>query len=159
MINGLYALINGILSQLKNLKASWITSGRFGMARMPDMAANKIMVGQGAGSSPAEEDKPAGKSIITGTYVGDDAASRQITVGFKCSMVILHCESDDVFAVIIPSSLVAHGVNTPYHDGAIGAGVLHATDGFTVTTTAVTVWGTRTLNGDGRNYQYWAISE
>jgi len=32
-----------------------ITSGRFGMARMPDMALNKIMVGQGAGVNPVEK--------------------------------------------------------------------------------------------------------
>lgn len=41
-------------------RASDILSGRFGMARMPDMALNKIMVGQGAGNSPIEDDKPTG---------------------------------------------------------------------------------------------------
>ena len=39
----------------KTSDALEITSGRFGMARMPDMAAGKVMVGQGAGNSPVEE--------------------------------------------------------------------------------------------------------
>jgi len=43
---------------VKTTEASEITSGRFGMVRMPDMAAGKVMVGQGAGASPVEEDKP-----------------------------------------------------------------------------------------------------
>jgi len=36
------------------------TVGRLDMTRMPDMALDKVMVGQGAGVSPVEEDKPAG---------------------------------------------------------------------------------------------------
>ena len=45
-----------------NQDASTITSGRFPMTRMPDMALNKIMVGRGAGNSPVEENKPTGIS-------------------------------------------------------------------------------------------------
>ena len=43
-----------------NQDASTITTGRFPMTRMSDMALNKIMVGQGAGNSPVEESKPTG---------------------------------------------------------------------------------------------------
>lgn len=43
----------------KTSKASEITSERFPMARMPDMALNKIMLGQGAGVSPIESALPA----------------------------------------------------------------------------------------------------
>jgi hypothetical protein len=38
----------------KTTSASEITSGRFGMARMPDMALGKVMVGQGAVNNPIE---------------------------------------------------------------------------------------------------------
>jgi hypothetical protein len=41
-----------------SLDASQIGTGRFGMARMPDMALNKIMLGQGAGNDPVEADLP-----------------------------------------------------------------------------------------------------
>ena len=41
-----------------SLDASQIGTGRFGMARMPDMALNKVMVGQGAGNDPIEADLP-----------------------------------------------------------------------------------------------------
>lgn len=34
-INAEYSLINAVLKRLKNLAASWITSGTFAMARMP----------------------------------------------------------------------------------------------------------------------------
>ncbi|MBA7575790.1 hypothetical protein ES708_17626 [subsurface metagenome] len=40
----------------KTTNAGEITSGRFGMPRMPDMALNKIMVGQGPGADPVEGD-------------------------------------------------------------------------------------------------------
>jgi len=42
--------------------AAEITSGRFGMARMPDMELNKVMVGQGVGVSPVE--KPYGMGAL-----------------------------------------------------------------------------------------------
>lgn len=59
-----WAIINGILAQLKSLKASWVTSGRFPLTRMPDMALNKIMVGQGATNSPVEEDKYTDAKVL-----------------------------------------------------------------------------------------------
>lgn len=75
-----YALINAVLAKLHNLQASWITSGRFGMARMPDMAANKIMVGQGAGNSPVEQNKPVSMPDAT---AGDTLQVSDDTEGSK----------------------------------------------------------------------------
>jgi len=49
----------------KTTDAGDIASGRFGMTRMPDMASGKIMVGQGAGNNPVEEDKPAAGLVFT----------------------------------------------------------------------------------------------
>ena len=60
MINGLHAVINGGLS------AEAINRDRFGMPRTPDMGLNKIMVGQGAGNDPIEEDKPSGGGVPSG---------------------------------------------------------------------------------------------
>ena len=48
----------------KTTLASEITSGRFGMNRMPDMALNKIMLGQGAGVSPIESDLTVGSKVV-----------------------------------------------------------------------------------------------
>lgn len=56
----------------KTSKASEITSERFPMVRMPDMALNRIMVGQGAGVSPVEEDKPAGGLTFTELAEGEE---------------------------------------------------------------------------------------
>lgn len=54
---GIHAAISGA-HHTKTTAASEITSGRFGMVRMPDMALGKIMLGQGAGVSPIEADSP-----------------------------------------------------------------------------------------------------
>ena len=53
---------------VKTTDASEIASGRFGMAKMPDMTSGKIMVGQGSGTNPVEEDKPA--TLIKNTIAG-----------------------------------------------------------------------------------------
>lgn len=76
-INAEYSLFNAVLKRLKNLAASWITSGRFGMNRMPDMALNKIMVGQGAASDPVEEDKTA---VAGGLALYGDGSDGDVTI-------------------------------------------------------------------------------
>ncbi len=48
------------------LAADQVVSGRFPMTRMPDMAAGKVMLGQGAGSSPVETDLP--EAEVGGKY-------------------------------------------------------------------------------------------
>lgn len=48
-----------LATDVPNLNAAKITSGRFGMARMPDMDINKVMLGQGSGNDPIEADLPS----------------------------------------------------------------------------------------------------
>jgi hypothetical protein len=42
-----------IYTALHNIHASWITSGRLGMPRMPDGASGYVLTAQGAGADPA----------------------------------------------------------------------------------------------------------
>ncbi|GAH78782.1 unnamed protein product, partial [marine sediment metagenome] len=48
----------------------------------------------------------AGKSIATGSYTGDGTDDRQITTGFKCSMVVIYRDTARN-AIIIPSKAFA----------------------------------------------------
>ncbi|GAI96417.1 unnamed protein product, partial [marine sediment metagenome] len=88
----------------------------------------------------------AGKSIATGSYVGDNTDNRQISVGFKCSLVIA-LYTWDFCAVIIP------GKASSFNSVLTGGTDLHATDGFIVFETA------DIMNLTGVTYYYWAISE
>ncbi|MBA7649960.1 hypothetical protein ES703_57759 [subsurface metagenome] len=86
-VNGVYALINGILNQLKNLSASWVTSGQFPFDRMP-RAASGVLTAKGVGVNPAYEAAPGGGGA-TGSYAGNAGNNRQISTGFLCSMGII----------------------------------------------------------------------
>ena len=55
-----WAIINGVLAQLKSLQASWVTSGRFGKTRL-EIEAGKLLKGAGAGANPTEIDVPTTK--------------------------------------------------------------------------------------------------
>ncbi len=92
-----------------------------------------------------------GATIATGTYTGNDGNNRQITTGFKCSLVILYSPwSTKVLAVMMPDggAEVATAVF-----GMTGGSGLHATDGFVVYHT------TDFINEDTIVTPYWAISE
>ncbi len=90
-------------------------------------------------------------TIAAGTFTGNDADDRQITTGFKCSMVI----------VLMPGGTTTIGVLTPDESFCIGAAAghcpgasaLHATDGFIVEQT------NDNLNENTIVIAYWAISE
>lgn len=45
---------------MEALAASWVTSGRFGMARMPDGTSGQVLTAQGAGADPAYAAAPPG---------------------------------------------------------------------------------------------------
>lgn len=111
-----------------------------------------LAVASHAAIADAHHTKTIARTIATGTYTGDDAVSRQITVGFKCSLILLWNSTDATEAgvwVVIPNACwrfdgVSHTANI----------VLHATDGFTVSHNAAD-------QGNDLNdvYYYWAISE
>ena len=99
-------------------------------------------------SEPGWAAAPTTRTVATGSYTGNDGDDRQVTVGFKCSLVIVD-NSDQGRVIMIPSVTGKTSVDT-YLTGGSG---LHATDGFTVYQT-----------GDGMNksaltHYYWAISE
>ena len=102
---------------------------------------------------------PASKTIATGTYSGNGSAGRQITTGFKCSMVIIHCAnpgvSNLVMQVLIPNGAAVHKyINTGYQHTPVSEDSLHATNGFVVDTNTANA-----ANVSGKTYYYWAISE
>lgn len=113
---------------------------------------NKLLKGAGAGSDPTEIDVPTSRTIATGNYTGDNADDRQVTVGFKCSLVIVH-------TIATPRFFMAY--QTATHNLYLGEPatiqvdsvdcILHATDGFVVDR----FWA----NDGGEVYYYWAISE
>jgi len=102
----------------------------------------------------APEWSTGGASIATGSYTGNDAGDRQITVGFKCSMVIFRNFTDQLEVdtwVLIPNASWSFAGTEATANIA-----LHATDGFTVNIgSASPNYG----NESGETYYYWAISE
>lgn len=84
----------------KTTKASEITSEHFELARMPDIALDKILVGQGAGSDPVAEDKPSSVTFtelfstpyhcISNTSTWEDwDLSSIVPAGTLCVLVIV----------------------------------------------------------------------
>ena len=88
---------------------------------------NKLLKGAGPGADPTEIDVPTGKDIATGSYTGT-GNTRQITTGFKCSLVIVLCTSN--------SGVTGCGIMMPGGSSNFGGTTrdawfyLHATDGF-----------------------------
>lgn len=90
----------------------------------------------------------AGKSIATGSYVGDNTDDRQITVGFKCSLVIVWDASGFWFTTSASRACMLRGAGG---NGVATDVLLHATNGFVVDQAQA--------NYDATTYYYWAISE
>ena len=88
------------------------------------------------------------REIATGSYTGDGTDDRQITVGFKCSAVIVlnadHYYSNHIF---IPNFCIRIDTAEQRANSA-----LHATDGFVV-------YAAEYTNENLKVYYYWAISE
>ena len=118
------------------------------IAAMANLTNNKIWKGNAA-NRPVEVAPPAaGPTIATGSYTGDGSYPRQITVGFKCSMVVLFDSTSPAAVrcyVLIPN----YSANFGGSDLTVNL-YLHASDGFYLVDIA---------NVAARVYYYWAISE
>jgi len=92
--------------------------------------------------------------IATGSYVGNETA-RQVTTGFKCSMVIITSfdgQNAPEQWVAIPNATLVHYQAAAKHADDTVRAFLHATDGFSLDNTVA-------ANKTGSTYYYWAISE
>ncbi|MBA7541973.1 hypothetical protein ES705_34289 [subsurface metagenome] len=106
---------------------------------------------------PLNNPPAAGPRVVVSSYTGDDAASRQISTGFPCAAVILM--KDNIHQItMVKGGQVAHGGATTYH-GAPPGTAIHATDGFTVSTSNIAVWTTQDTNTSPNVYYYVAIEE
>lgn len=98
------------------------------------------------------------RAIATGSYAGNDAASRQIATGFKCSLVIIAVLSGyKNHAFIFTDVVYGHGPMTGYHDAIDSS--LHATDGFVVTNTNYAMFNNENMNKSTRTFYWIAIEE
>lgn len=97
----------------------------------------------------------AQRTVATGSYVGNETA-RDISVGFKCSMVIVQSIASgtggDVKASFFAIPSLSLEQESSYTIDVTAYLSLHASDGFTLSTSKVT-------NKTGSTYYYWAISE
>lgn len=97
---------------------------------------------------------PPTRTIDTGSYTGNDAVDRQITTGFKCSLVIIIKSTFDKQWTALVASCVCHAVVDPFHTSVEHLVRLHASNGFYVS--GDTIAG---ANESPDTYDYWAISE
>uniref|UniRef100_A0A6M3LG04 Tail protein n=1 Tax=viral metagenome TaxID=1070528 RepID=A0A6M3LG04_9ZZZZ len=120
------------------------------ITEMAALTTGKIW--QGVANRPSEVNMPSGSTVATGSYTGNVTA-RQIATGFKCSMVVIQTTNGaigDETGILIPSMTIHHsGAN---HTDSTANGYLHATNGFSLSTSAY-------FNNNASTYYYWAISE
>ena len=101
------------------------------------------------------------RNVISGSYTGNDADARNITVGMKCTMVIIGYTG--IQWVLIPSNTTVHPYNetsaAKAHINDVANCSIHGTDGFVVSKTNATTNVTSGSNGSGATYYYWCIGE
>ena len=126
------------------------------ITEMAALTTGKIW--QGVANRPSEVAMPVAPKIVTGSYTGNGAAARQITTGFKCSLVkILHqISTDENEWTLIPSRTIEHQYGNVGHAEDVVKCFLHATDGFVVDNAGAGVY---TSNRNTETYYYWAISQ
>lgn len=90
---------------------------------------------------------PSIRKLAIDSFAGDNGNNRQITTGFKCSMVVVIRSDGGKTALMIQSVEIDLENATLYTGGT----AIHATDGFIVSQT------TDLINGSGLTYRYWAI--
>ncbi|MBA7673053.1 hypothetical protein ES703_81241 [subsurface metagenome] len=123
------------------------------IAAMANLANGKIWKGN-ASNRPTEIDVPSGATIVTGSYTGDNADNRQITIGFKPTLIFLYrpAATKSWWFIFTSMQTIKHSLAV---DGYVVWStmndlVIHASDGFVVDKN----WA----NNIGVTYYYWAIS-
>lgn len=135
-------VVGGLSGELANRQLSKCGNSTLGWTD------SKLLQGDGVGNSPIEIDLPSSVTIATGSYVGNGAETRQIAVGFKCSLVVVYESALTKSGFVIPN--IAFDEDATNRSADIE---LHATDGFSVLGVA------NVYNDSGKTYYYWAISE
>lgn len=101
----------------------------------------------GGGETALHSHAAAGVAVVTGSYAGNSANDRQITTGFKCSLVLVfHLTYPQHSRICMPNATIEIKAGAAKTDL-----LLHATDGFVVDQVD--------LNFSGETYYYWAIGE
>lgn len=92
------------------------------------------------------------RQIATGNYAGDNTEDRQITCGFKPTLVEILCLNQGAIITIgaTLSRTAAGGAAEHFED--LAAHYMHATDGFVVSLTA-----SISMNSVASTYYWWAI--
>lgn len=91
------------------------------------------------------------KQIASGSYTGNETP-RQVTVGFKCSLVIISSgDTPNTVNILIPNMSI-RGSDSPSIGANLASAWLHASDGIGLS-------GSTSANKSGETYYYWAISE
>lgn len=72
------------------------------------------------------------QQIASGSYTGDNAAGRQITVGFIPKLVLIEGASSCKLFTLIPSQTIGHYDGVAYHTNPVAMVYIHAADGFVV---------------------------
>lgn len=108
------------------------------------------LVGGGETALHSHAADGGGATVATGSYTGNGNDNRQITVGFKCSLVFAYNTTHTSYCGIMFPNVQrkAESVNK-----LTGGTTLHASDGFIVFDT------TDNMNTNGEVSYYWAISE
>lgn len=146
------AKIGALAVGAPHIAALAIVSGKVASGGLSPLTSGKIWAGY-TGNIAREENKPAGgATVATGTYSGNGADDRQITTGFKCSLVLLFWEDyKRMWMVYTTGGFRAYFAATSTLTKDPTDLTLHASDGFVVDAASA--------NSDATAYSWWAISE
>jgi len=100
-----------------------------------------------AGISDVHHSPVLAGGIVAGSYVGDGSDNRQITVGFKCSLVLVQAAIFGVYCRICYPNMTYNPIDGLEQTDCL----LHGSDGFIVDEAAI--------NYVSNTYYYWAVSE
>ena len=133
-----------LLPTIMTTRGDMVYRGASYPGRIPAGTEGHVLV-MGA-NDPGWAARAEGKTIATGSYTGDGTDDRQITVGFKCSMLIAWAAANSSFIVYPNQACIIGNGND-----ASAQVQLHATDGIVVDAIIANV--------NEAVYYYWAISE